>query len=140
VIRGKTYLKPTPKTAAGKRTVTIPASVMTLLHEHRCRQMAAGHCTKTGLVFTSKTGTPINPRNLSRQCDDLMAKAGVPRISVHCQRHTHISQLLLAGVSIRAVSERVGHANVSVTLDTYSHLTREARREAADVAERMLFG
>jgi integrase len=69
-----------------------------------------------------------------------MAKAHVPRISVHCQRHTHISQLLLAGVSIRTVSERVGHANVSVTLDTYSHLTREARREAADVAERMLFG
>jgi integrase len=140
VVRGKIYLKPTPKTAAGKRTITVPHSVMDQLKAHRVTQLAAGHWSKTGLVFTSATGTAINPRNLSRQCDVLMAKAGVPRISVHCQRHTHITHLLMNGVSVKAISDRVGHANASITLDTYSHLTREARREVADVVDRLLFG
>jgi integrase len=75
VVRGKTYLKPTPKTAAGKRTITVPRSVMDQLKAHRVTQLAAGHWSKTGLVFTSATGTAINPRNLSRQCDVLIALA-----------------------------------------------------------------
>jgi integrase len=75
-----------------------------------------------------------------RTCEGDGGSGMLDRITVHRQRHTHISQLLLAGVPVKAVSDRVGHANVSVTLDTSSHRTREARPEAADVAEKLLLG
>jgi integrase len=136
-VRGKMTIKPGAKTTAGRRVVTLPSSVMSLLREHRTKQLAVGHYRKDGLVFTSDKGTVITPSNLARQADRLMAKAGVPRITLHEQRHTHISQLLMQGVNIKLVSERAGHASPSVTLDVYSHVTQEAHREVADKVDTM---
>ena len=88
-------------------------------------------------MFTSERGTIIGPRNLDRQCDRLMTKAEVPRITGHGQRHTHATALWLDGVDPKVISERLGRSSMDITLEVYSHLTPEKRREAADAAERL---
>ena len=60
---------------------------------------------------------------MKRKCE----QAGVPEISLHSLRHTHASVLLAAGVSIHAISERLGHSNVGVTQETYAHVLNELK-------------
>ena len=87
----------------------------------------------------AQMGTIIWPHGLSRSCERLIAKAGMPKISVHSQRHTHVTLLLLNGSNVKAVSERVGHASIGITLGTYGHVMQEQRREVADRVESLLF-
>lgn len=145
VVRGKTFIKPMPKTSKSRRAIVVPPSVMAMLRDHRAKQLERKMMTgpewhnEHDLVFTSERGTIVGPRNLDRQCDRLIAKAGVPCITVHGQRHTHATALRLAGVDPKVISERLGHSSMDITLEVYSHLTPEKRREAADAVERLLF-
>ena len=93
---------------------------------------------ETGLVFTSTVGTVIEPRNLSRLFDDLMAAAGVRRIRFHDLRHTCASLLLAQGVPARVVINVLGHSQMAITMDLYSHVMPTALREAADAIDRAL--
>lgn len=86
-----------------------------------------------GLVFPSRVGTPQNPANLYPDLYALMARAGVPRITWHQIRHTHVTHAIAAGVPVGVVSKRVGHARTSITTDTYSHVLAGQDRAAADV-------
>ena len=61
----------------------------------------------------------------------LIRKAGLPRVRFHDLRHSHASQLLAAGVNIKVVAERLGHADPTITLRVYSHLMPGAQAEAA---------
>ena len=68
-----------------------------------------------------------------------MAEAELPKIRLHDLRHSYATLALKAGVHPKVVSERLGHATVGITLDTYSHVTPSIAREAADaVASRIL--
>ncbi|MEO6205065.1 MAG: tyrosine-type recombinase/integrase, partial [Mycobacteriales bacterium] len=73
------------------------------------------------LVICQADGTPIHPKTISYQFGKAARAAALPRIRLHDLRHTHATLALLAGVHPRVVQERLGHANVSITLDTYSH-------------------
>jgi integrase len=134
-----------PKTKNSRRTIDVPPSVMAMLREHKTRQLekklALGPAWRNAhdLVFTAEMGTIIGPRNIARNCERLIAKAGVPKISVHSQRHTHVTLLLLNGDNVKAVSERVGHASIGITLETYGHIVKEQRREVANSVEKLLF-
>src|SRR3712207_1856645 len=76
-----------------------------------------------GLVFATKTGTPINPSNLrQRSFAPLLKKAGLPHIRFHDLRHTCATLLPGRGVHPKFVQELLGHASVAITLDTYSHM------------------
>src|SRR3712207_9543353 len=76
-----------------------------------------------GLVFATKTGTPINPSNLRlRSFAPLLKKAGLPHIRFHDLRHTCATLLLSRNVHPKYVQELLGHATVAITLDTYSHV------------------
>jgi integrase len=116
--RGKTAIKPKPKTEASRRTVAVDAAIIAALEEHSDRQNAQrveadDAWQDHDLVFASGHGTPINPNNLLRDFRRLMAQAGVPRIRIHDLRHTHITLAIQAGAPIAAVSRRAGHARVS---------------------------
>jgi len=96
---------------------------------------------ENGLVFPSGAGTWIEPSNLRRDFLRLTAKAGLPPITIHSARHTYASVALAAGESVVAVSESLGHADVSVTLRTYAHVTAAQRAAvSARMGDRLMGG
>jgi len=90
-------------------------------------------------VFTTQLGTPIHPRNDYRAFQRLIQKAGLRRVRLHDLRHTSASLLLAQGVAARVVMEILGHSQISVTLDTYTHVDPELNREATDRLEDLLW-
>lgn len=119
-----------PKTARARRTVDLPAVAVAALYDHREKTLAQAH--PTGLVFCETQGGPVRKSNLVRRSFlPLLRRAGLPRIRFHDLRHTAATLLLLQGVHPKVVQERLGHSQISVTLDTYSHVLPSMGREAA---------
>ncbi len=126
-----------PKTKSGRRTIALDDKCVAALREHRARQieqrLAAGPLWQDhDLVFTSEVGTPVDPANLYHRFVALTAKAGVPRIPFHGLRHTHATILMVSGVHPKVVSERLGHADIGITLSIYSHVLPQMQQEAAN--------
>ncbi len=93
----------------------------------------------TALVFTDARGGPIRRQNLLRRSfRPLLARAGLPRIRFHDLRHTAATLLLGQGVHVKVVQEQLGHSQISVTLDTYSHVLAPMRRDAASKMDEVL--
>ena len=91
-----------------------------------------------GLLFTTASGKPINPRFLIKSFKEAIKEAGLPEIRFHDLRHTSATLLLLANVNPRVVQERLGHSSVTLTLSTYSHILPAMQDEAAEKLERIL--
>lgn len=126
-----------PKTAKARRRVELPAIAVAALREHRKRMLAEGH--PGPWVFCDTNGGPLRRSNfLRRSFYPLLERAGVPRIRFHDLRHTSATLLLLQGVHPKVVQERLGHAQVSITLDTYSHVLPSLQREAAETLDQLL--
>ena len=104
------------------------------------RQRCASAWEGLDLVFCTGTGGVLNPNNVLRNFDAIVERAGVPRIGVHDLRHTHATLLLLDGVPLTLVSKRLGHAKVSITLDTYSHILPGFEHRAVESIGAALFG
>jgi integrase len=82
-------------------------------------------------VVCQVDGTPIHPKTISYQFGKAVRAAKLPPIRLHDLRHTHATLALKAGIHPRIVQERLGHANVSITLDTYSHVDLDMQAAAA---------
>ena len=93
----------------------------------------------TGFVFTREDGTPIHPETLTKVFQQRVRKAGLPRIRLHDLRHTHATLALRAGIHPKVISERLGHATVGITLDTYSHAIPAMQEEAAEQIAALVF-
>ena len=87
-------------------------------------------------VFGDGVGDLIEPSRVSVAFKDLIATMDLPRIRLHDLRHTHASHLILAGVNVKAVQERLGHSDVVVTLNIYSHVLPTTQRDAVKQLER----
>jgi integrase len=125
-----------PKTKAGRRTLKLsPDGVEALLAHRVARPLAID---AEALVFQSAAGTPIFQRNLSRRFYALTARAGLGHIPFHGLRHTHATLLLAEGVNVKAVSARLGHASIQITLDTYAHWLPQMDDQAAAAIGRAL--
>lgn len=85
------------------------------------RLRAGSAWTDTALVFTTETGTAVDPRNLLRSFVGVARRAGVEHASLHTLRHSGATTLLESGVNIVAVSRLLGHSSVSITGDLYGH-------------------
>lgn len=134
-----------PKSKRSRRTVSIPTSVLESLRRHRTRQLqerlfAGAKWQEHGLVFTTSIGTPIDPRNVTRHFRSVLRKAGLPAKRFHDLRHTCASLLLAQGVHARVVMEMLGHSQIQLTLDTYSHVVPSLQRDAADLMDGVLKG
>ena len=132
-----------PKSNKSRRTIPLPAASAKVLRTNRANQAAEALAlgpawVESGLVFTSAVGTVIEPRNLNRFLDELIAKAGVRRIRFHDLRHTCASLLLAQNVPARIVMEILGHSQLAMTTDLYSHVMPTALRAAADAMDRAL--
>ncbi len=94
--------------------------------------MAAGGAWEDSrLVFTTPLGTPIDPRNATRAFHTLLAAANLPAVRFHDLRHTAATLLLAQGVDPRTIMETLGHSQVSLTLNTYSHVLPALQADAA---------
>jgi integrase len=116
-----------PKSDKSKRQIVLPGAALSVLMEYLYNKKE-----NQGLIFTTSTGHPISPRNVVRHFKEVIAEQNLPMIRFHDLRHTHASLLLLAGVNPKVVQERLGHSQISLTLDTYSHLLPGLQEEAAE--------
>jgi integrase len=144
---GGWYFKTSPKTAAGRRALTLPASTLAELSEHRRRQNEqrlkwGADWQQNDLVFCGEGGTPLTTQNLLRRhFKPILTRAGLPaETRIYDLRHTHATLLLMAGEHPKVVSERLGHASVKLTLDVYSHVLPTMQQGASEKIERMLYG
>ncbi len=120
---GQTY--ESPKTKRSRRSIALTTKATSALKEHRERQRTAGLPVEGNApVFTNNVGKPLHPKNLmDRSFKPLLRKAGLPDTTFHAAtRHTAASLMLSQGVHPKVVQEMLGHANITITLDTYSHL------------------
>lgn len=134
-----------PKSSSGLRSIALPPGTMEALRLHKVQQakekLKAGSLYQDmGMVVATSHGTPVLSRNLDRTWFRLMEKAGVSRIRFHDLRHTHATLMLKNGVHPKIVSERLGHSNISITLDTYSHVLPGLQEAAARQFDESLFG
>jgi integrase len=126
-----------PKTAAGRRVVALDPATARVLREWRKAQLeerlAWGPAwTDSGHTFTREDGVPLTPRQASDAFAGIVKRSGLPRIGgIHALRHSWATLALQAGVHPKVVAERLGHASVRITLDTYSHVTAGMQEEAA---------
>jgi site-specific recombinase XerD len=117
--------------------LALSTHVAEVFRQHKARQRdereAAGErCQDTGLVFTTRVGTAIEPRNMNRHLDRLCELATVSRIRFHDLRHSCASLLYDQGVSIENIQDVLGHSSPTVTKTIYVEATRKVQREAVD--------
>lgn len=133
-----------PKTERSRRTMSVDPATMAVLRRQRATQAAerlqwGSAYQDQDLVFAREDGAPVNPETLGRVMRRVAGAAGLPHIRVHDLRHGYATQALTARVNPRTVADRLGHARVNVTLDTYSHVLPEVEEaEALRVAEIIL--
>jgi integrase len=141
---GKKLSKET-KTKSSIRTISLTDKAINDLKIHRKKiakeKLAAGDMYEdNNLVVCTKFGTPVNPRNLLRVFYSLMKEARVPKIRFHDLRHTVATLMLSQSVNPKIVKEILGHSDIRVTLDTYSHVLPSVHKETAKQYGDMLFG
>ena len=142
-IVGKGLVQGQPKTGKGRRMLSLSESNVSLLHEIRGRhiedRLRAGPAWQdTGYVFTQEDGSPIDADRISRDFARIVRTDGLPHLTFHGLRHAHATILLTAGIHSKVVSERLGHSNIAITMDTYSHVLPDLQAEAAQAVDERL--
>lgn len=132
-----------PKTARSRRTVAMPATIVSALRDHRDtqrreRQIAGERWTDIGLVFTTPLGKPLDGTALTKEFHRHLERAGLPQRRFHDLRHSCATLLLVQGVSPRVVMDVLGHSQIALTMNTYSHVIPELRRQAAERMDELI--
>ncbi len=132
---GRLVESPTTKTGVDA-ILPLPSFVVKELEEHRLRQLkvrlAAPVWVEPDRVFTTRVGTPLEPRNVARAWADLCEAAAVAPVRIHDLRHTAATLLLGEGVPLKVVQQMLRHSRLATTADVYAHVTRKMERAAAD--------
>jgi len=142
MVDGKPVLAE-PKTARSRREVHLSALAVAALRRHRLAQLeermrAANLWENHDLVFTNERGRPLDGNNFrQRTFAPLLERAGLPKIRFHDLRHTAATLLMSQGVPIKVASEMLGHADITTTLRTYSHVLPGMQQQAADAMDRV---
>jgi integrase len=131
------------KTARSRRVLALPAAMATRLREHRTRQEVERaqkplRWHDTDLVFCRPNGYPLSGSVITHRFQDVLLRAGIPRRRFHDLRHSCATLLLAQGVPARVVMDVLGHSQISLTLNTYTHVLPELKREAADRMNELL--
>jgi integrase len=134
-----------PKTASGRRFLALDPSTVAALREHLARrdserQLVGPAVQGSGLVFTWPDGRAIHPARFSEWFERHARRAGLPRIALHDVRHSYATAALKAGVPVKVISERLGHANVAIALDIYSHVIPGMDEQAASTVAGLILG
>jgi integrase len=123
----------------------MPHVVITALKAYRKAQLeerlaAGGEWEDSGLVFTTSIGKPLDPRKVTQEFHALLKAAELPAVRFHDLRHTAATLLLAQGVDPRTIMETPGHSQISLTLNTYSHVLPALQESAAARMNAILSG
>jgi integrase len=129
------------KTPRARRCIDLDASTVRVLtawrHWQQTEQQSA--CIESaGWMFTDGRGAPIHPHAISQTFERIERPAGLPVLRLHDLRHTHGTLLIAAGVPVKVVSERLGHAAPGFTIDTYQHVLPGMQADAARIFEQLV--
>ena len=127
----------TPKSKAGLREIDIDKATVSLLKQYKKRQQVQSWQLgrSEGIVFTPFTTKYAYACLLRKRLQSHFKAAGVPDISFHGFRHTHATIMLYAGIEAKDLQYRLGHSNISMTLNTYVHATKEGAKKAVSIFE-----
>jgi len=133
----------TPKTPNSLRTVPIPKVLISHLRHHLIKQkekfLRQGiPYTPEQLIFTTELGGSIDDKNLLRAWKRVLKKAGVRYRNFHTIRHTYATKLFEKGVPLKTVSILLGHYDIKITADTYTHVMPKEKIRAVDTLNEML--
>ena len=130
-----------PKTASGKRTISLPPNAVAVLREQRRKlletrmALGLGNPNADTLLFGEVDGSPRRPDQLSWLWRSACKSLKLPMVSFHALRHTHASALIAAGLDVVLISRRLGHGSPHVTLGVYGHLFKRDDTAAARAIE-----
>jgi len=134
VILDGNWVRKTPKTAAGRRRITLPAFLTELLAAQLDERAGPG---PDGLVFPNRAGNPINPSSFNgAHWKPAKERAGIEGVRFHDLRHTAVAMAIAQGAHPKTIQVRMGHASVQITLDRYGHLFPELDRQVAEGLDR----
>ncbi len=142
-IAGKPAIRLGTKSPAGRRSIALDPATVAALKAHHERQLEerrarGGAWQDHGLVFTREDGTPLRPTQLTRMFARLVRAVGLPNLTLHGLRHTYATASLQAGVDVKVVSQRLGHANTAITSDLYQHVLKAMDAKAANAVARLI--
>ncbi|MBB6450246.1 integrase [Geomicrobium halophilum] len=131
----------TPKSKQSDRTIKLDNTTMKLLKQQQTNREEIHYLhknyrrSKDNLIFYQHDGRWLRTNVVRDYFKEVCKRANLPVLSPHALRHTHAVHLLEAGVQIKYVSERLGHANMNVTADTYLHVTEKIEDDALSLYE-----
>lgn len=136
LVGSQVRISDVPKTDKGRRTIPLETETLAALKAQRARlaerKLAFGLSLSPDDLLFSELTDPIHPTSFSRRFRKLREQAGVTPIRFHDVRHTFATLALQAGIPVKVVSEILGHANIAITLDTYSHVIPSMMEDAVD--------
>ena len=132
-----------PKTEHSRRRVAMTPKLASYLRSYRAEREALHReverpLTLDDLVFPSIEGKPLDPCVLSHNFSNIAKKAGLEDVHFHTLRHTFASLMLNRGAKPKVISEALGHASVSFTMDVYSHIIEGMQEEAMALLDGVL--
>lgn len=143
-LRDGSFVIRSPKTAKGRRTISLsPATTLALKgykEEQASNRLLRGTLLKENdLVFAHPDGSPLLPDSVTQAWRRLARRAGLKGIRLHDARHTHATLMMKQGIHPKIVQERLGHASIQITLDTYSHVVPGLQEAAAARFDEVMF-
>lgn len=126
-----------PKTKYSERTIPIPSSIIKELKSHKKRQnvekIKAGEAyVNNDLIFPNELGEPTDTRNLSRSYERILNRTNIPHKKFHALRHTYATRLFENDVPLKTVQILMGHSNIKITADIYTHVMPEEKIKAVE--------
>jgi integrase len=144
-VPGEGFVVSEPKSHASRRPVELGEPDLKVLSGHRARQAEAR--LKVGLtwpnedwVFTRQFGEHLNPDALSKKFPQILEEMGLPRVRLHDLRHTHATLMMEADINREVVKSRLGHSSISITSDTYTHVSTGLQRDGVESFWNMMEG
>ena len=139
------FIETEPKTERGRRCLALPEIVLQALITHREQQVqqirdAGRYWQQHDYVFCTKLGKHLTPNYVVTTFKSLLKKAGLPDIRFHDLRHTAATTLLALGVNPKIVQEMLGHTEISMMMDIYSHVLPTMQKEAMQKMNTALWG
>ena len=143
VINGQRKVKET-KTVAGMRTITLDETTLEVLKEEHKKYINKKMNPEIpyidyNLVICNDNGIPYHPDTLGKNWKKFVKKHNIRQLRYHDLRHSNATTLISSGIDPKTVQERLGHSNVSTTLNTYTHVTKDMDKKAADVINKVIF-
>ena len=142
---GKVFVEAEPKTQYSRRSITIASFALDALKQHRLRQVEIR--LKAGVlweehdyVFCTLVGTHLRPSHVVDEFKKLLKKADLPDSRFHDLRHSAATLLLSLGVHPKVVQELLGHTQISMTMDIYSHVLPGMQQDAVSRLDNLLVG